>query len=1184
VKRWMKRLILGLLLVVLLLAGAATALLGSRPGVQWLLETGNRFIPGELTVQRVQGSLLGDLRLFGLGYETPDMSVHIGEMVFRWTPSELFDGVFHVQELAIDQLRYEQLRQGEEKPSEPFALTDVQLPMRLKLDLARVRKVEILPAPGAAPVVIDELALAAGWDDAGMDLSRLDLTMPALYFQGEGKVLPLGKYPLQLDMNWRLHAEGLPLLSGKGRIQGDMQTLRLQQQIDGDAKAELRLNAHDLLHRLTWDSRLGITRLPKEYLPLETPARFRLQIDAEGDLEQADARLSLQAANPDADSRARPLLLNLIAGIRFADQRFQLQADWKDLQWPLAGAAQIVASAGELKASGIPKDYAFTLQGKLGGEGIPPGNWRVEGRGGLEKLRLEKLLGEVLDGRLEASGDLGWSPLVAWNLDIIATDMNPASLDAQWPGRLNLSVSTTGALPDAGLQLQAQIRELKGSLREKPLAGSGSLRIDGDNLLLEDMIFSSGRAKIAAGGMLGENLDLAWQLDVPDMADLLPQGEGNMRGSGRLGGDREQPVIEGAIKAEHLLAGDIRCARCEMSFSLGLDEAFVSRLSIAATDVQASGQQLSSLSLKLNGPPRKQSVELLADHSRGKLKFAAVGAYLQEKGAWQGEIRQLGLDAGELGDWKLQDRASLLASAEKIRLSPLCLQDRHTELCLQLEREEGTGKAKLTLKGLALERARPWLPPEIQRLTGVLNLQATADLGTLLEARAEASLAPGELVYLVPGADPVSLALHDGKFSLVYDEKQLMARWMLGLGENLVEGELRVPRQALDEDPLAAPVQGSLRLAVGELDLLKAFVPDIQEIDGKIDVALDLGGRLGDPRIRGHAVLASNEIIVPRAGLKLRDVLVQIKGNGGPRLDVSGSIASGEGALELNGVVTLDAQQGWPAKLVLKGKRFQLADLPEAQVVISPDLNLESSKDLIRIRGVLDVPVARIELQDLPAGSRDASPDVVIANGNGEVEEVADSRLDMEVLVTLGEEVHFRGFGLNADFGGRLTIDQKAGKFLTANGELKIESGSFRAYGQDLTIEQGRISYAGGRIDNPGLRLRASRKTGDTTVGVELTGTAKKPRLSTFSSDPDMREKDVISMLLTGQKTGDLSNAKIYTGKQITPDLSVGVNLGAGEEGSEFVARYKLREHINLEGTSSAEKSGASINYVFELD
>jgi translocation and assembly module TamB len=207
-----------------------------------------------------------------------------------------------------------------------------------------------------------------------------------------------------------------------------------------------------------------------------------------------------------------------------------------------------------------------------------------------------------------------------------------------------------------------------------------------------------------------------------------------------------------------------------------------------------------------------------------------------------------------------------------------------------------------------------------------------------------------------------------------------------------------------------------------------------------------------------------------------------------------------------------------------------------------------------------------------------------VLSDDGKVEETGPSRIDLEVTVALGEDVHFGGFGLNVDLGGRVTIVQRGGKIPTGAGELKILSGSYRAYGQDLKIDEGRVSWAGGRIDNPLLRLQASRRIDDTTVGVRVTGTAKKPLLKAFSTDPDITEKDALSMLLTGQKTGNLADATVYAGRQITPDLSVGVNLGGGEEGTEFVTRYRLRDNINLEGTSSSRKSGGSINYTFELE
>ncbi|WP_456406171.1 translocation/assembly module TamB domain-containing protein [Thiolapillus sp.] len=1185
-KIWLKRLGLALLLVIVLIIAAGAVLLGTRPGVQWLLETADRFIPGELVVEHTGGNLLGDLQLQGVSYRNADMAVQVGNVVLSWLPSELFSGVFHLRELSVEQLRYEKLRETEDESAEALELPDIELPITLKLDLVRAKTIEIVSAPEAAPVVIDQVLLVAGWDVAGINLSKLDLAMPELQFQGRGHVLPKTDYPLALDMNWELSAEGLPQVSGQGELKGDLKALQLQHQIDGDVKAKLSASLNDVLHELGWEAKLQIARLPKAYLPLDESALLGIHIDAKGDLAQADTKVAfrVQAHKDAAADAAQQLLLNLMANIQFAEQRFKLQGDWQNLQWPLTGKAQVIAPSGKLQASGMPDGYVFSLHSAVQGDEIPSGEWQLEGKGDLNKLRLDKLLGNLLEGTLEAAGDLAWSPVLSWKMDVTATDINPEALAAEWPGKLNAAVSTSGELPETGLRLQAQIKELQGALREKPVAGSGVVHIDGDKLLLEEMAFSSGQAKVNVSGELGDAWNLDWKLDVADLADLLPGAEGKVQGGGKLRGAQEQPIVEGKLKAENLLAEGMRCRQCEADFSLGLDDAFVSRARITGADLLVAEQKVHTLSLKLDGPLQRHTVELDVDHQEGKLRFVATGAYLKEKTAWRGEIPALGLDAGELGNWTLQQPASLYASAEEIRLSPLCLQDQQTRLCAQVDRGKDKGNAKLNLKGLSLERLRPWLPPEITQLTGVLHLDATADLGSVIKANLEAILEPGELTYLGPQSKPIALKLHDGKIKAVYDEAQLVAEWMLGAQDSLLQGQLQVPRDALDKDPLTAPLKGIAKVVVKDLSLISAFVPDIQKIDGNIDVDLKLGGQLGNPRISGHAVLKSEQVVIPRAGLELKDILMQITGTGGQQLDITGAVSSGKGKLELNGMVLLDADKGWPARLTLKGDEFQLANLPEAQVVITPDLSLESSKDIIRIRGKLDVPVARIELHDLPAGTHDVSPDVVVVNEDGSVEEKADSKIDAEVVVSLGEDVHFSGFGLDADLDGRLTIVQNPGKAPTANGELKIESGSFLAYGQNLTIERGRFSYAGGRIDNPGLRLRASRKTGDITVGVEVTGTAKKPKINTFSSDPDMTEKDVVSMLLTGQKTGDLSEVKVYTGKQITPDLSVGVNLGGGEDGSEFVTRYRLMDNVNLEGTSSSKKSGVSINYTIELE
>ena len=46
---------------------------------------------------------------------------------------------------------------------------------------------------------------------------------------------------------------------------------------------------------------------------------------------------------------------------------------------------------------------------------------------------------------------------------------------------------------------------------------------------------------------------------------------------------------------------------------------------------------------------------------------------------------------------------------------------------------------------------------------------------------------------------------------------------------------------------------------------------------------------------------------------------------------------------------------------------------------------------------------------------------------------------------------------VNTDIIGELAVRQKARQLMTGNGELHLINGTFRAYGQDLTIDKGRI-------------------------------------------------------------------------------------------------------------------------------
>ncbi len=220
-------------------------------------------------------------------------------------------------------------------------------------------------------------------------------------------------------------------------------------------------------------------------------------------------------------------------------------------------------------------------------------------------------------------------------------------------------------------------------------------------------------------------------------------------------------------------------------------------------------------------------------------------------------------------------------------------------------------------------------------------------------------------------------------------------------------------------------------------------------------------------------------------------------------------------------------------------------------------------------------------LRELPQGGKTVSPDVLIIQ---EIEEEKKKApLQMKLKVTLGDDVHFAGLGVNAFIDGQLSITAEPEEQVMGSGAFNIKQGSYRAYSQDLEIETGVISFPGGPLSQPGVNLRATRTVGDIVVGISAIGPASKPRLTTFSNPP-MSESQVISYLLTGSASnGTGSGAKLSVGRQINNKLSVAVGTDVTTGESEFITRYRLNRKIHVQTTTSKNSNAVDVFYTMEL-
>ncbi len=134
---------------------------------------------------------------------------------------------------------------------------------------------------------------------------------------------------------------------------------------------------------------------------------------------------------------------------------------------------------------------------------------------------------------------------------------------------------------------------------------------------------------------------------------------------------------------------------------------------------------------------------------------------------------------------------------------------------------------------------------------------------------------------------------------------------------------------------------------------------------------------------------------------------------------------------------------------------------------------------------------------------------------------------DIRVGIDLGNDFRLRGRGLDTWITGRLAVEggPSIGDMPRLVGTVTTNRGTFRAYGQDLQIESGRIVFAG-NPSNPSMDIVAIRGNIDARVGVRIYGTLQQLLVRLFS-EPEMPDSERLSWLVLGRPSYDAADTAL---------------------------------------------------------
>jgi translocation and assembly module TamB len=321
-------------------------------------------------------------------------------------------------------------------------------------------------------------------------------------------------------------------------------------------------------------------------------------------------------------------------------------------------------------------------------------------------------------------------------------------------------------------------------------------------------------------------------------------------------------------------------------------------------------------------------------------------------------------------------------------------------------------------------------------------------------------------------------------------------------------GELRVQAQ-INPLPNNKPLTGSFRLSGLDLSVARPFVPMVEKLTGRLNGSGTLSGTLLAPLVNGNLLLSDGEVSGPELPMELQALQLQAV-IAGETVQLNGGWKSGK-----TGQGTLNGNIAWGQALVvdlaLKGTQLPVSVEPYAKLEVAPDLKLTMKGDELSIAGKVLVPKGDITVRELPPSTVRLSGDTVIVGQQTE-EGKPPLAMKMDIDVVVGEDkLSFAGFGLTANLQGHVHI----GDNMDTRGELWLNDGRYRAYGQRLTVRRARLLFAG-PIDQPYLDIEAIRQTDDIIAGIRLSGSAEQPTTQIFS-EPAMSQEQALSYLVLGR-------------------------------------------------------------------
>ncbi|EJL6732034.1 translocation/assembly module TamB [Vibrio alginolyticus] len=1248
--KWTKWLSLSLIGLLLLLIIIVATVLFTHPGLKFALWGAEKALP-QLQIEKVQGSLFPRFELHNVSFV--DESLNIDAKVERLALAVnfrcFFDPKVCVDELRLQGLDFKmpELPPASEEQEETPPLRSISTPVPIFVNKVSFNDINVnvlgnqidwqtfstaLSMQGdrlvIAPTALKDINVALAPSEAEpeaaaeepkeTDVTPQDIVLPEVW-------IPLTVEARRLDIhNFKLAGEtpvivnhlGLVARAGGERV--DVKTLELDMpEVEGKLSTQVTLSS-------------------------DYP--IKAQLDAL--VKQADAKgqkLSLSVSGSVGDLSLNATLSELVqAEIKGDIQPLKTQLPFDvaiknaQAQWPLFGQSDYQVSVPSLAAKGSLDGYEVALETKASGKDIPAVDVALNGKGTLEQIDLESLVVKTLGGELSGKVMANWAAPINWQADLNLKNIQPGLQWKEAEGDISGNLSTSGSLTEqGGWQVSLPKLDIDGILRGYPLNVEGQLEASDKNgkgediqLTTQGLALSHGPNQLSAKGKIDKQILMDVEVNFPDFAKSVPDLAGKMQGKVALRGSLKEPDINLALALNQInwqqqanvetitLKGDVKPLPAPKA-----------NISLIANNITYDDIKVDSADLEVSGDEKLHQLTLDVVSDLVSTSLEIEGTFQQKpEMIWDGALRRLTLSSQQ-GPWALQKSTAVKVNIDKqiANVQAHCWLQAESSVCLTEDISVGkSGQAKLAINDFDFDQIKQFLPSET-KLQGSVNAQAFAKWAP--EKKPEVTLSVNMPKGQVEQAleQPIKVGWESFNFKAALAKDKLDAEWLFDVKDN---GDLSGKVSLLNVSSEKPTIDGKVSLSTFHLDFLAPLIGEYSLFKANMNTDLAISGDVMHPKVNGQFLIDQMKLQgeVTPIDINSGQVVINFKGH---QADLDAGILTPDGELNVTGDADWQDLQNWRTKARVFAKELNVDVPPMVKIKVEPDMTIDVTPQLAKIEGDINLPWGRIVVEELPPSAVGVSSDTVILDKNLQpVDDVAAMPFDVEtnINIKIGDDFQLAAFGLKGGLKGSLNVTQKdKGPFIV--GEVNVVDGSYRSFGQDLLIKEGKI-LMNGPPDQPYLSIKAIRNPDNTQddviAGVQVSGPASDPSIEIFS-EPAMNQANALSYLLRGQDidgeaggnamtttliglslaksgrvvgeigeafgvqdlqldtAGSGDDSQVTVSGYILPGLQVKYGVGIFNSLGEFTVRYRLMQDLYLEAVSGVD-SAVDLLYQFEFD